>query len=953
MSIDKTFDEMAYIACSKCDLECMLEPESNPDEAFLEFLVRYDSKMKITDCKHEGSNEKSLQSTPRLTKNDHASLSEPAKTERDFQQDAGSPHPQDGMATHDGDNKYDNDDDDTIRSETEIANMIGDENPDPLVRRVLYSKKAYLADYKIIKEPNPEYVSIPRGLDERLVSVLNDMGISKLYRFQGDAIKSILAGDNTVIEAPTASGKTEAFVLPVIQRVARLHASEQKSKLHAIFTYPTKALARDQMPKIQRFAEAMGLVARRVDGDTNSEERAKIASKPPHILVTNFDMLHHQMWRRTQIGRLLRTVRILIVDEIHAYTGIFGSNVHHIIKRLARIAGMTIGPIGNRMQFIGASATISDGRRFSGQLFGVNDMVHVCGTGPSRQIEFAMLFPSRQSHRSLVVDLTQMFASAGHRTMAFSNSHRSAELVAMYCHRRGVKIKVHRAGLMPEQRIATETAFKSKRLQAISCTPTLELGIDIGDTDCIVSAPIPINRLTQRIGRAARRQGSRGYAFLALGDDPISQYYKNHPSDYFEDAESMYIDPHNPYVEECQTVAMAHDRHIKRDEMPQYNDAIERLVSRGDLRMPGGFVQPFKGTQGQSTARVLDNYNIRGMGESVDITYNGTKVGDRVCPIALEELHQGAVYLLAGRPYIVSEFEYPDRQYAVIKQLPDNYPYHTKALTVEQPSIENTIETRKVKGIETAFCRLRIRKIVTGYVNKRWQGIESYGMAAAAAKDGSENAVLLDRPLTYTYVTKGIAFCAPYPNDEVKKTENKTVKENKVQSKKWQHQKKHPRQPHYNDDDDNDDNNFKTMLDVAASQDSHDEAYITTSGYHAAEHVVIEGSNMITGGASRDLGGISMGESGMIFIHDGVIGGSGASRALYDRLEKAFERGSSIIGECKCTSESGCPRCIMSYRCGNNNQYLHKAAALEIFERINGGAETRLLDSFDRYTPIV
>ena len=125
------------------------------------------------------------------------------------------------------------------------------------------------------------------------------------------------------------------------------------------------------------------------------------------------------------------------------------------------------------------------------------------------------------------------------------------------------------------------------------------------------------------------------------------------------------------------------------------------------------------------------------------------------------------------------------------------------------------------------------------------------------------------------------------------------------------------------------------------------------SAYHATEHVVIEGSNMITGGAARDMGGISMGSTGMIFIHDGVIGGSGASRALYDRLESAFERGARIVGECPCTARSGCPRCTMSYRCGNNNQYLHKMAALEVFERINGGEYTTLLESFDKSNPIV
>ena len=125
------------------------------------------------------------------------------------------------------------------------------------------------------------------------------------------------------------------------------------------------------------------------------------------------------------------------------------------------------------------------------------------------------------------------------------------------------------------------------------------------------------------------------------------------------------------------------------------------------------------------------------------------------------------------------------------------------------------------------------------------------------------------------------------------------------------------------------------------------------SGYHATEHVVIEGSNMVTGGVSQDLGGISLGTSGLIFIYDGAIGGNGASRALYDRLEKAFERSLSIVKECPCKNESGCPRCTFSYRCGNNNEFLHKKASLEILQRINDGEKTEVTEPTEGNRPLV
>ena len=129
--------------------------------------------------------------------------------------------------------------------------------------------------------------------------------------------------------------------------------------------------------------------------------------------------------------------------------------------------------------------------------------------------------------------------------------------------------------------------------------------------------------------------------------------------------------------------------------------------------------------------------------------------------------------------------------------------------------------------------------------------------------------------------------------------------------------------------------------------------YVEASGYHATEHVVIEGSNMITGGVSHDLGGISLGTSGLIFIYDGAIGGSGASKALYDRLEKAFERSLYIVKECPCKNEAGCPRCTFSYRCGNNNEFLHKLSSLEILQKITDNEITELEDPTEGDKPLV
>jgi DEAD/DEAH box helicase domain-containing protein len=685
-----------------------------------------------------------------------------------------------------------------------------------------------------------------------------------------------MRGNNVVITAPTAAGKTEAFVVPIMQKI--LDEKDSKGRVLALFVYPTKSLSKDQLPKIKEIADRLGMEVAVFDGDTKTLDRQKIFENPPQIIITNFDVLHYHMWHRSKFATLLNTTKFLVVDETHVYSGIFGSNVHYIIKRLKRTC--------SKLQIIASSATLDNALPFCEQLFGVK-MKIVSGSGKRGKTDFSMLFPSLMTQRTLMVDIVKKLTSKKHKTLVFSNSHLNSELLAMQARRQKVDIKVHRAGLMANYRKSVENSFKNNTLMAISATPTLELGIDVGDVDGVISSTIPVNRLVQRIGRAARK-GQNGYAFLVLGNDPISQYYKNHPSDYFEDVEKIYIDPKNPFVEEFQILAMACDKPIAKHELKEHAEIIEKHVAAGNLVLIENRYVP-NYTQVES---LLNDYSIRGIGKSIDIFLNGKKVGERVLPIALEELHESAVYFLAGTRYKVKELGYPEKMYAKLEYLPKDYPYYTRALTEEWPTIETVYEKRKANGIEVVFCKLHIQKRVYGYVNIEIGHEVTQGQR-----------VLLEKPLEYDFITKGIVFKAPSPINTIKKAEN--------------------------------------------------EEYVEASGYHATEHVVIEGSNMITGGVSQDLGGISLGTSGLIFVYDSAIGGNGASRALYDRLEKAFERSLRIVKECPCKSEAGCPRCTFSYRCGNNNEYLHKLSATEVLQRISDGEMTEVSEPVEGDKPLV
>lgn len=773
-----------------------------------------------------------------------------------------------------------------VRKEEQVRRLVEDAGtsinviPNPL-RDALLSKVDYVVTYRIFEPQEPKFGCRPEEIPllETLTPSLEAIGIERLYEFQEQACRAIIEGKNIVIVAPTGAGKTEAFACPVIAKIYK-DVSEAKAigiaKKHvrALFIYPTKALTRDQLPKLENFATSLDVRVAIFDGDTPRRDRDKIIEEPPDIIATNFDSIHAHLMNRTKFSFLLRRVRYIVIDEVHSYTGTFGTNVHFVLKRLKRICG--------GFEWIAASATIENPKEFAQQLFGEEPEVIQSDQLRRSKMHFAMLFPSLRSHRALALDLVEKTAKSNYGTIVFSSSHLGAELTAFYGRKRGINIAVHRAGLLPNFRKSIEENFKKGLLTVIAATPTLELGIDIGRVDAIISDLVPVTRLIQRTGRAGRR-GQESLAFLVLRDsDPISQYYKNHPEDYFNDVEPGYVDPQNPVIADYHILAASLDEPLKRNEFEGYEQNIEKLQKSALLKQIRDRLLP----DYQEVRRLLRNYDIRGIGEAVSIRLADKTIGERNMPLAMEELHKDAIYFLAGTRYRSKKFEFKGGTgYAEVERIPTNYPYYTKALVDEWPTITTVFETKTVKGIEVSYCNLLIEKKVVGYVN-----IEIGKELARGER------IMLEEPVSYKFTTKGFVFRAPVPKDALENCEEEEVDK------------------------------------------------VAMSAFHATEHVIIEGSNMITGGASQDMGGISLGTSGLIFVHDGTPGGNGASKALYDRLDKAYERGLKILAECPCTSISGCPRCTYSYRCGNNNEFLHKLAAKEVLERIRNGEETKLVE---------
>lgn len=837
LRVNRIFDGRLLFTCEKCHVCSVLPFYNNLDETYLEFLDRFD--------------------------NGYVTIFEDLKIILEKEK--------------------------LVRSKTEIEKMIKKSKiNNNLINEILYSDLDYVVDVIKLEESKiaigKELDELP--LDDTILNQLKSRNILTLYKFQEEAIFNILREKNTVIIAPTASGKTEAFCLPILQKIYDLknqlniknvtfsHNQNEFGikQIKAVFIYPTKALARDQLSKIIEYSKNMNIMVKIFDGDLNANEKQNFYEFPPDIVITNFDSLHYHLLNNTKLIKLLNTLEYLVVDEVHTYTGIFGSNVHYIIKRLERI-------INNKeLHLIACSATLRNVKEFCDLLFS-RKMEIVNGIGKKGHTNFAILYPSLRSNKSLVIELIKKITKK-HKTLVFSNSHISAELIAFTSSKQGIKIGVHRAGLPPKDRKVVENSFKNGIIDVISSTPTLELGIDIGDVDAVISNLVPVNRLVQRLGRAARK-GQEGYAFLTLGNDPISQYYKNHPADYFVDEEIPYIDPFNPIIMENQILAMCFDRPISKLESKNYLLTLSKLERKGLVIFSNGKYLPNREKQ-----NILKNYSIRGIGNVVDILFNGKIIGNRNLPQALEELHDDAIYFLSGRRYKVKKLildQESERNFAEIDKIPINYPYYTKSIMEEYPEVIESFEEKEIFGIKLRYCSLNIFKKVLGYSN-----IE----IGKEINQGKK--VFLSEPITYNYTTKGFIFRVPSPIE---------------------------------------------ILKMASEKEK-----VEVSGYHATEHVLIEGSSMLTGGASQDIGGISLGDTGMIVIHDGSIGGNGASKSLFDKFELAVKRAHSILIECTCENDDGCPRCTYSYRCGNNNEYLHKKAAIEVLNRILNMEKTDLLD---------
>ena len=431
-----------------------------------------------------------------------------------------------------------------------VDDAIGALLGDPAIQRLV-------AAHRVFEPEPPRYAPWPEGLDPRLVEALRGRGVEALYTHQASAIESVQAGRNVCVVTPTASGKTLCYNLPVIDAVARDEAAR------ALYLFPTKALAADQLVELRALAEGAGipLKTHTYDGDTPASIRSVVRAAG-QVAITNPDMLHSAILpHHTKWFKLFENLRFVVIDELHTYRGLFGSHVANVIRRLRRICRH----YGSDPVFICASATIANPGELAERLLEAPvDLVTESGAPRGRK-HILIINPPVSNPQlgirgsSLLTGqlLAERLICGGVQTIAFAKARTAVEVLTTYLREtfepppgHPHTIRGYRGGYLPNERHEIEAGLRDGRVRGVVATNALELGIDIGSLDASLSIGYPgtIASTWQQMGRAGRRAGT-SLSALVCSSAPIDQFLAAHPEYLFESSpEHGLVNPDNLHV---------------------------------------------------------------------------------------------------------------------------------------------------------------------------------------------------------------------------------------------------------------------------------------------------------------------------------------------------------------------------------------------------------------------
>jgi len=606
--------------------------------------------------------------------------------------------------------------------------------------------------YAGVEPPRDAQVEpLPDNLDPRVASALVANGVTSLYRHQAATWEAAQRGENVVVTTGTASGKSLAFNLPVLDAIAR------EPKTRALYLYPTKALAQDQARALAELG-LKGLKPAIYDGDTPGERRWQIR-KWSNLILTNPDMLHvgilphHDRW-----GDVLHNLRYVVVDEAHVYRGVFGSHVANVLRRLRRLARI----YDAAPQFVLASATIANAGELAEALTGEPATVVESDTSPKAEREIViwnppLLDPELGLRASALGDASRLLSqltSRGLRTICFAKSRKAAELIHRFTVERvdvatAKRLAPYRAGYTPEQRREIERRLVEGDLLGVTATDALELGIDIGLLDCAISVGFPgtVASLRQQWGRAGRR--GRGLAVLVASEDALDQFFAGEPDALLSRrVEAAILDHSNPRILDPHVLSAAFEAPLDATDAETLGEeALRRAAELPELEhTPAGFV--WKGRD-YPAARI----SLRsGDGEAFTVVdgTTGSLLGLVERERAYSTVHEGAVYLHLGEQYLVERLDHDDRVAVVV---PASVDWYTQVKKETETTIEEAERVERRLGLELNFGRVSVSEQVVAYARK-------------AARDGSTiDVVPMLMPET-TFETEAVWFSPEPPQLE-------------------------------------------------------------------------------------------------------------------------------------------------------------------------------------------
>jgi DEAD/DEAH box helicase domain-containing protein len=572
--------------------------------------------------------------------------------------------------------------------------------------------KLQLAGERYIHPMNPQYMKL--DLSENLRTVLKDKGITLFYSHQVRTIDLIRQGNNVVLMTPTASGKSLAYNIPVLEII--MNDPNAKS----LYIFPLKGLEQDQLKKFNELSASLGIdkPGEVYDGDTTAPKRRKIRESLPNVIFTNPDMLHlailpfHKKWEG-----FYRNLKYIVIDEIHSYRGVFGSHVAHIFRRLRRICEY----YGSKPQFIASSATIANPERLAEELVGLQfETVRESGA-PSAGKFFYFVNPI-ESPYSAATSLFIKSMKAGLRTIVFTKARKITELIYTwslnYAPELKEKISPYRAGFLSGERREIEEKLFSGKLLGIISTSALELGVDIGGLDCCILCGYPgsISSTWQRAGRVGRH-GQESVVMLVAIQDALDHYFMRYPDEFFEKThEAAVIDPGNRNIIKKHIPCAAAEFPLRGNDSVYYNEnlmpVIDELVSEKVLA---------KGKRPDiwysSNRRPHRDVGIRAIGERfLLIGEAGRAIGELNGGRVFKEAFPGAIYLHRGRQYNVLELDISGKK-ALCKKV--NVRYYTQPLSEETTEIIEEKEQIEINDLKFRLGELRITQKITGYERKR------------------------------------------------------------------------------------------------------------------------------------------------------------------------------------------------------------------------------------------